>query len=127
MDDDEMLLTAIRRLFAGSEPEWDIRTASDGKEALQLVERHEMAVVITDLLMPRGDGYALLRHLAANHPSTVRIIHSSHPATQSELGGASAHRVVHKPASPAHLLAIARWAVRQAAVLARGSDKPDKP
>ncbi len=121
VDDDEALLTATKRLLGASEPDWEILTAIDGKEALDVVREQAVAVVITDLHMPRSDGGVLLRHLAEFHPGTVRIVHSSHSATNGDLGRAPAHRVVHKPASPAHLLAIARWAARHAVLLALGS------
>jgi DNA-binding NtrC family response regulator len=116
VDDDDELLNATRRLLSASEPEWEILTACDGKEALSVLVEHSIAVVITDLCMPVLDGFGLLKHLAAHHPETIRIVHSSHSANHHEAHRVPAHRVVHKPASPSHLLTIARWAVRQSSV-----------
>ncbi len=124
VDDDEALLTATKRLLGASEPGWKILTAIDGKEAIDVVRTQPVAVVITDLYMPRADGSTLLRHLAQFHPETIRIVHSSHSATSTELGRAPAHRVVHKPASPAHFLTIVRWAARQAELMASGKRPP---
>ena len=116
VDDDDELLKATRRLLSASEPEWEIHTACDGKEALSVLMQHAIAVVITDLCMPVLDGFGLLKHLAAHHPETIRIVHSSHSANHREAHRAPAHRVLHKPASPSHLLTIARWAVRQSSI-----------
>jgi CheY-like chemotaxis protein len=121
VDDDGELLKAIRRLLSASEPEWEILTAYDGKEALSLMTEHSIAVVITDLSMPVLDGFGLLKHLAAHHPETIRIVHSSHSAKPYEAHRVPAHRVVPKPASPSHILTIARWAVRQSNVIRAGT------
>ncbi|MEM9452213.1 MAG: ATP-binding protein [Cyanobacteria bacterium P01_E01_bin.6] len=37
--------------------------ASDGEEALQCIHRHQPDLVITDLLMPKMDGFQLIQHL----------------------------------------------------------------
>lgn len=46
--------------------------ARNGQEALQQVEREKPALVITDVLMPKMDGYALVYRLRSN-PLTSRI------------------------------------------------------
>lgn len=38
-------------------------TARDGQEALEAVERERPALIITDILMPRMDGFNLVHHL----------------------------------------------------------------
>ncbi len=119
VDDDQALLTAMKRLLGASEPSWEIMIAISGEEALELMKEHVFAVLITDLEMPRGDGPTLLRHVAEYHPGTIRIVHSSQNGTDS--ARVPAHRTLSKPAAPAHLLTIARWAVRQSVMLARGS------
>ncbi len=124
MDDDETLLMATKRLLAASEPAWEVITASGGDEALELLRDQAIAVVITDWCMPHTDGAELLKLVAQHHPATMRIVHTSRPATHPELAHVPAHRFVQKPAAPAHFLAIARWAVRQAIMLARASSNP---
>lgn len=44
---------------------WNYQTvlAADGQEALDLLEQHPVQAIITDLMMPRLDGYELLRRL----------------------------------------------------------------
>lgn len=44
--------------------------ATNGEEALQLMEKVRPALVITDILMPKMDGYALVYHLRRNPPTS---------------------------------------------------------
>jgi CheY-like chemotaxis protein len=56
----EMLEMTLR--FKG----YTVASAQDGEEALQIVEQQKPALVITDLLMPNMDGYALAYRLRKN-------------------------------------------------------------
>jgi DNA-binding NtrC family response regulator len=49
-------------------------TAADGAEALALLERETVDVVLTDLKMPGIDGMSLLERLRARAPETIVII-----------------------------------------------------
>lgn len=62
----EMLAATLR--FKG----YPVITARDGLEALELIEKQRPALVITDIFMPRLDGFNLARSLQKN-PFTNRI------------------------------------------------------
>ena len=51
---------------------YPVVTAANGLEALEAAEQHHPALVITDILMPKLDGYALVQRLRTN-PKTSRI------------------------------------------------------
>jgi CheY-like chemotaxis protein len=51
---------------------YPVVTAKNGQEALEVIEREHPALVITDILMPRMDGYALA-HRLRNDPRTCSI------------------------------------------------------
>lgn len=51
---------------------YPVLSASDGREALKIVAEHRPALIITDILMPNMDGYALVYHLRSN-PETRDI------------------------------------------------------
>ncbi|MGE5073733.1 MAG: response regulator [Anaerolineae bacterium] len=42
---------------------YEVVSAVDGQEALQMMENRRPAAVVTDILMPRMDGFSLLYHL----------------------------------------------------------------
>ncbi len=62
----ELLETTLR--FKG----YPVVTANNGQEALDLIARERPALVITDILMPRMDGYTLVQKLRTD-PRTGRI------------------------------------------------------
>jgi CheY-like chemotaxis protein len=43
-----------------------VLTARDGQEALEIIERESPAVIVTDILMPRLDGFNLVHRLRLN-------------------------------------------------------------
>lgn len=45
---------------------YPVATASNGLEALELIEKEPPVLIITDLLMPKMDGYAMIYHLRRN-------------------------------------------------------------
>jgi len=51
---------------------YPVITASDGKEALEKIARQRPAMIITDILMPKMDGYALAHDIRKN-PLTSQI------------------------------------------------------
>lgn len=51
---------------------YPVVTAMNGEEALQLIEKQRPALVITDILMPKLDGYAFVYQLRTN-PTTRDI------------------------------------------------------
>ena len=51
---------------------YEVVTARDGQEALDVIENRLPALVITDILMPKMDGFSLIYHLRTN-PKTRNI------------------------------------------------------
>ena len=72
-DDHELVRACIRSLL---EKLTDIEVAaeaSDGREAIRLVEKHEPHVVLTDIAMPVLNGLEVTRHLTDKFPK-VRVV-----------------------------------------------------
>jgi DNA-binding NtrC family response regulator len=61
VDDEENQRNGLKSMISG----WGFQTetASDGRYAVELLSSFEPQIILTDLMMPRMDGYELLRHL----------------------------------------------------------------
>ena len=62
VDDDPDIIEAITTVLESLE-EYDVRTARDGLECMQAVKAETPDLLILDLLMPRMDGFAVVRDL----------------------------------------------------------------
>lgn len=53
---------------------FDVDTASDGQEALEKLRSGRFDVVVLDVMMPRVNGYDVLRQIAATEPQLLHHI-----------------------------------------------------
>jgi len=53
---------------------FDVETAKDGQEGIEVLEKMDFDLVLTDLKMPRADGLAVLEGLRRINPQTVAIV-----------------------------------------------------
>lgn len=90
VDDDKYILDILSELLKrwGYNP---IKAAS-GEEALEKLEKMSVDLVITDIVMPEMDGYALINKILEKYPDTIIIVLTGYPsfdsAVQSIRGGA---------------------------------------
>ncbi|MEM7222509.1 MAG: response regulator [Pseudomonadota bacterium] len=61
VDDDPVVLDMMRRLLA--KEGFDVVTANDGREGLELAREFMPSVITLDVLMPRFDGWCVLREI----------------------------------------------------------------
>jgi len=72
-DDDPNILRALSFLMQREGHE--VRTATDGQQALAAVAQRQPDVLLLDLMMPRGNGYEVCTTLRASpHYNGIRII-----------------------------------------------------
>ncbi len=69
VDDDPDIIEAITTVLE-SVDEYDVHTARDGLECMQAVKEDIPDLLILDLLMPRMDGFAVVRDLRRKPPSS---------------------------------------------------------
>jgi two-component system, NtrC family, response regulator AtoC len=72
VDDDAASLSSLGEAMAREG--YDVSMASSGEEAVQLDQKTEFDVVITDLRMPGVDGLRVVRSIKTSHPETVLIV-----------------------------------------------------
>ena len=102
VDDEEMdrLLTSRIIQQAGHTPIF----AGDGEAAIQMYVDHDIALVITDLRMPKLDGLSLIRRIIGHDPNAAIIAVSglAQHLDAAEASGARAGLV--KPVRPEDLI-----------------------
>jgi len=114
VDDDPIVLRAVRRLLLGARPGWEIDMAESAEAALLLLESKTYDVAVTDLQMPVMGGAAFLARLKTERPELMRVIHSSHvESLTSEQAHDLAHAVLTKPGHPDELVVVLEWAIDQ--------------
>ena len=57
---------------------YEVDTAEDGAEAMQMLDEERYAAVLTDLRMPQVDGMAVLRRVMARTPETPVVLLTAH-------------------------------------------------
>ena len=72
VDDQEVTLAALKRAFL-DEP-YEKLFVHSGKEALEILEKQQVHVLVTDLGMPEMDGRQLLKIVMEKYPDTVRMV-----------------------------------------------------
>lgn len=83
VDDEEDILSSIQRGMI--DEEYKCLFANRGKHALELFEKNEISVIVTDMRMPEMDGLTLLKKVKEISPNTIRIVLSGYTQLQQVL------------------------------------------
>ena len=73
VDDEEMVLTSLQS-FLSLETQYNIKTFTSAKEALEFIQTNGVDVVVSDYLMPKMDGISFLIKVRELKPEVPRII-----------------------------------------------------
>lgn len=89
--------------------EYDVLTASDGAEALEVLANHVVHLVVSDVMMPGIDGYELCTRIKSDlaYSHIPIILLTAKNTLQSKIQGLEqgADAYIEKPFSPEHLQA----------------------
>jgi response regulator RpfG family c-di-GMP phosphodiesterase len=119
VDDEERVLNALRSLFRN---EYQVYTAANGAEALALVKRHAIPIVVSDQRMPGMSGVELLRQVRADAPRTVRMLltgYSDLAALVGSINDGEVFRFIRKPWDNEEIRAVVAEAAAVAMKLAQ--------
>ncbi len=83
VDDERNVLKSLIRLFLDCE--YTILTATSGKEGLNLLEKEDAQIIISDYRMPVMNGAEFLKEVFQLYPKTVRIVLSGYADADSIL------------------------------------------
>ncbi|APF19063.1 two-component system, NtrC family, response regulator PilR [Caldithrix abyssi DSM 13497] len=64
---------------------YNVKTATDGKQALKLLEENNFDIMITDLKMPELDGIQLTKHCLQTYPQTSVIIITAYGSLETAI------------------------------------------
>lgn len=105
MVDDDTAITATFENILGGEG-YDVETASEGLEAIDLASREPFDVILLDLVMPGIDGLVALGRLREVAPRARVIILSAYiePDREAEAFRLGAEAVLSKPPDLSKLL-----------------------
>lgn len=74
VDDHQIIRDGIKKLLADEDDIAVVAEASSVKEALQILERHAVDLLITDISMPNGSGFDLIKAIASHSHLKVLIL-----------------------------------------------------
>src|SRR6266571_7279996 len=84
VDDEEGVLHSLRRIFM--EENYEILTALSADQALAVMEKVRVHLVVTDHRMPGVTGAELLKEIKLSWPETIRIMLTGYADVQSIMG-----------------------------------------
>lgn len=82
VDDDDPIRAMLAKVVERQNLVVD--TARDGVEAIERIDARRYDLVVLDMMMPRVDGYGVLKHMQEHHPGTLgcTIIASAVPESE---------------------------------------------
>ncbi len=98
VDDEARLLEGVVRMLRPYRNEWEVLTAAGGSEALTVLARRPVDVLVSDMRMPEMNGAELLERVAERFPGVVRFILSGQADRDSLIRSiGSTHQYLAKP------------------------------
>lgn len=119
VDDDQKLLKMLQRTLVYEN--LTVFTASNGQEALNVIDQQRPDLLVLDWMMPKMDGMGLLQQLRAEKNKTLVLMLTARDAIENRVEGleSGADDYLVKPFAPAELVA------RVHALLRRAESKPE--
>ncbi len=127
IDDDPNLILLVKDYleFRG----YDVLTAENGREALEVLEVEKPHLIICDVMMPEMDGYTFVKHVRENpETSWIPVLFlSAKGQSQDKVKGLNTGADVYmvKPFEPEELVAQVESSLKYADRLIAHRDKPE--
>ena len=125
--EDEQNLRWVLGAIVGREGH-DVLQANDGAEALELLGRHAVHALITDLRMPRLDGMELLRRVRQEWPEVPVVMITAHGTVENAVEAVKlgAFDYIEKPFEQEQIRQVVRKAIEHQAA-AQADARPQEP
>lgn len=99
VDDDQEMLLSVKEGLEKYDETFSVIIAGDGQIATEKLRANSVSLVVTDLKMPRMDGFSLLAHIMEHYPDIPVIIITAYSTPDMERKAASGGAVgyIEKP------------------------------
>jgi len=84
VDDDQEMLLSLEEGLSKYDETFSIATAEDGLGAVDHLNNSTVSLVVTDLKMPKMDGFSLLSHIMEHYPEIPVIIITGYSTSEME-------------------------------------------
>jgi len=113
VDDEQGIVDSLTKIF--KREGLHVLTATDGNVGLDLLRKHRVGVLLTDLMMPRTTGMDLLKAARTVAPETEVVLMTAYGTVETavEAMKEGAYDFVTKPLKRAHVVRIVRNALEQ--------------
>lgn len=82
VDDEPDILDSLKELLEAAIPDVEVVTAPSGQEALEILEKGQIKILVSDFKMPGMNGMELLRTARSKAPNTPRVLMTAFPDLQ---------------------------------------------
>ncbi len=115
VDDDPGLQKILGLSLKKYQNKFKVRFASNGAEALEIIDQMTIDLVVTDIKMPEVDGLSLLADMSVKHPTTPCIVLTSYtiPGLEKNLSK-KGFQFLSKPVDPPALASLIIQGLEQA-------------
>src|SRR5262245_52140607 len=117
VDDERPILESLQMIF--EREALDVVTTPDAKEALEVLRKRPVAVVVTELMMPGMTGVDLLKAARAVAPETEVILMTAYGTVETavEAMKEGAYDFITKPLKRAHVVRVVAKALEKQSLL----------
>lgn len=127
VDDEERVVNLLRMMFRN---DYEVHTATSGRQALEIVAAHPIDVIVSDQRMPEMVGTELLSQVRKCSPATMRILltgYSDLAAIVGSVNDGEVFRFINKPWNQDEIKGIVAEAAEAARLTARAALVPTTP
>jgi two-component system response regulator HydG len=117
VDDEPAIVESLVKIF--KREGMHVLSASDGTAGLDLLRKHRVGVLLTDLMMPQTSGMDLLRAAKTIAPETEVVLMTAYGTVETAVDAMKegAYDFVTKPLKRAHVVRIVRNALEKQSLL----------
>ena len=107
VDDEENILSGIKRNLFKKRDVWEIKYFTSGEEALEFAKQERVEIMISDMVMGGMNGFELMEQIALCSPSTVRIVLTGHSDEKVSYQSIKVvHQFLSKPLKTEQMVAV---------------------